>query len=342
MQKTDKIEEARTAFQTGKELLTVGDLTAAKKSFKSAFQAFRRYPASETSDCAFLLAVCIVEGNPDPEELLYAEDLLLRYGREGQYGNLPKECVLAKVYALMGKHKLARLVAKEMVACSDESDERGPALAGAAYALQLHKEGICFAEEALPLLKKDKHIVERAIVLETLARASTEISSDIRLSYAQELLQLAQQIPYHPFTASVVDSFLLLSCIHIVRAEWEKALAVSKEALLTAENSDRSTPREISVIHRCMAHLYDVLLDPRQEAIELFHAQKLEIHFVPDMALCADALLRSSHQLEKYHEYRLAMSSAILSLRCFLESEDPEFDDIRERIIYLQKLDKLF
>lgn len=341
----DSIENAHKAYEKGEEMLRQGNICAAKGLFRSAYQLLRRSPDSKLFEAAFLLALCIVESQNDPESLREAEDLLIRYTRENStYAGIPRECVLAKCYTLMRKQKLARLISKEVIEnCNDNPLEKGRALAGATYAFPVCKESYALASEALPILQNAQdQSVAMAIVLEALSRAATEISSDIRLKYAHELLVLVQKLGAHPLIPSVVETNLLCATIHIERAEWNKALQYTQKALQIALQDKNVASSEIAFIHRSIAQLYDILLEPRLEVIAIFQALKVEVSLISDPIICVDELNRISQELEKYGEFRMAVSAQTLALRCLADTEAVDCTEIREAIIRLQKLDGMY
>lgn len=334
------IRQADSSYETGLALFSRCDLAAAREAFRTTYQIYRKNGngGGKIFDTAFYLALCIVETAKNHEELHEAEDLILRFVRDGDtISGIPRIAVLGKIYTLLGRTKLMRLVCNESIAMATTDEERGLALAGAVYAANPGKDAFRFASEALPLLRvTSKHSEAQALVLEAMARAVNHLTLRERQSYANELLTLLKELHPHPMLLSISEAYMLLSYLKIEEAEWRDAL----EYAILALNYTGSDP-EGAAIYMHISRINE-MMDELGEALKArYKALMMSISFYgSDMLAYAKELSDVATQLAERCEYRFAVSAQLLSLRCLADSDDPTYDQIRKSVIMLQEYER--
>ena len=113
MTDTEPLVYADESFRKGMDLFKECKPEDAKGLFRIAYQLYRKYDkqGERISDAAFFLAQSIVESPNNNDELLEAEDLLIRFhDDETNSEEIPRIYVLGKVYTLLGRSKLMHLV----------------------------------------------------------------------------------------------------------------------------------------------------------------------------------------------------------------------------------------
>ena len=345
MRYEESMHQADTAYQAAIKLFEKCDLKAAKEEFRKAFQTYRKCGnnSSEITDAAFYLAVCLVETANNQDQLWEAEDLLIRYARDEEcvVGKIPRVCVLAKVYNMLGKTKLMRLVSKETIAKATNTEERAYALAGAVYAaIPGTTEAYQYANEALPFLQTVGTQSEAlAIVLEGMARAVEHLAVQERLEYAYELAGLLKDIPPHPMLPTLYDAYMIISYIYTEQANWQEGLnsAIFAKNIATVTNDDLA----VASTYNHIASLYDMMGAPGESAKAHFEALKYGVTFHGvDLLAYARKLKEVAEKLAQYGDFRQAVSAQLLSLRCLIDSDDCTYNQIRESIIMLQHYER--
>lgn len=346
MTTTDEVlRKADDALKTGSDLLKECKLQEAKAELRTAYQLYRKYDkqGNKIHEAAFWLALCIVEGTNSHEELMEAEDLLIRFIRDDDYfaGKIPRAFVLAKTYKMLGRTKIMRLVSNEIIAKATNNEERAYALAGAVYAaIPGTTEAYHYAQDALPLLQAMGTQSEAlAIVLEGMVRAVEHLAAQDRLEYANNLIDLLKNLPLHPILPTLYEAYMVISYVYIEQANWKEGLQSAIYAINTAaaNNDDLA----VASIYNHIARLYDMMDEPRESAKAHFNALKRSVSFHGvDLLSYAGELKEVAAYLARYCDFRLAVSAQLLSLRCLIDSEDPTYDQIRESVIVLEQYER--
>lgn len=343
--KDEMMRKADDAVKAGLELLKTCKVTEAKAEFRIAYQLYRKHDkdGEKIREAAFGLTFCIVEGTNTHDELWEAEDLLIRFVRDEDCfaGKIPRVFVLAKTYQLLGRTKLMRLVTKDRIAKETNEEERAYALAGAVYAaIPGTAEAYQYAKEALPLLKAVCPQSEAMIiVLEGMARAVEYITARERLEYAYNLVGLLKDIlPPHPMFPTLYEAYMVISYIYTEQANWQEGLQSAIYAVnIAAVNKDDSA---VASTYNHIARLYDMMDAPRESARARFNALKhsVSLHGV-DLLAHARELKEVADTLAQHCDFRLAVSTQLLSLRCLIDS-DATYDQIRESVIILEQYER--
>lgn len=346
MTTTDEVlRKADDALKTGSDLLKECKLQEAKAELRTAYQLYRKYDkqGNKIHEAAFCLALCIVEGANSHEELMEAEDLLIRFVRNEDCfaGKIPRAFVLAKTYKMLGRTKIMRLVSDEIIAKATNNEDRAYALAGAVYAaIPGATEAYHYAQDALPLLQAMGTQSEAlAIVLEGMARAAEHLAAQDRLEYAYSLADLLKNLPLNPILPTLYEAYMVISYVYIEQANWKEGLQSAIYAINTAaaNNDDLA----VASTYNHIARLYDMMDKPRESAKAHFNALKRSVSFHGvDLLSYAGELKEVAANLERYCDFRLAVSAQLLSLRCLIDSEDPTYDQIRESVIVLEQYER--
>lgn len=344
MSATESLVYADDSFSTGIALFKDCKLKEAKSAFRTAYQLYRKHEkqGNRISNAAFYLAQSIVEQPASNEELLEAEDLLIRFHDDKNHSDeIPRIYVLGKVYTLLGRSKLMHLVCAESIGEAVTDEERSLALAGATYAaIPGSTRSYHYAKEALPLLQASgNHGESMTHVLESLARANKYLSPSDRLSYAEQLLELLKQLPPSPRIPSLYEVYVLLSYIYMEQRLWHEAIYHAKLALNYA--GVYGTKKEVSSIYMHLAKIYELTDEPREAAKAHFSALKASaIFYDSDLLTYSKELSNVAMQLAQHNEYRLSTSSQLLSLRYLVDSDEFTYDQIRESVITLQRYEQ--
>lgn len=346
MTTTDEIlRKADDALKTGSDLLKECKLQEAKAELRTAYQLYRKYDkqGDKIYEAAFWLAWCIVEGTNSHEELMEAEDLLIRFIRDDDCfaGKIPRAFVLAKTYKMLGRTKIMRLVSNEIIAKATNNEERAYALAGAVYAaIPGTAEAFQYANEAIPLLKAVAPQSEAmGIVLEGMARAVEDLTARERLEYAYNLVGLLKDMPLHPILPTLYEAYMIISYIYTEQANWQEGLQSATCAVnIAAVNKDDLA---VASTYNHISRLYDMMNEPRETAKARFNALKhsMSLHG-GDLLAYATELKEVAKKLALHCDFRLAVSAQLLSLRCLIDSDDPTYDQIRESVIILEQYER--
>lgn len=343
--KDEALRKANDTVKSGLELLKTCKVNDAKAAFRAAYQLYRKHDkdGEEIHEAAFLLALCIVEGTKNHDELVEAEDFLIRFARDEDCfaGNIPKTFVLSKTYKMLGRTKLMRLVSNEIIAKATNEEERAYALAGAVYAaIPGTAEAFQYANEALPLLKAVAPQSEAmGIVLEGMARAVEYLTARERLEYAYNLVGLLKDMPLHPILPTLYEAYMIISYIYTEQANWQEGLQSATCAVnIAAVNKDDLA---VASTYNHISRLYDMMNEPRETAKARFNALKhsMSLHGV-DLLAYATELKEVAKKLALHCDFRLAVSAQLLSLRCLIDSDDPTYDQIRESVIILEQYER--
>lgn len=287
--------------------------------------------------------MCIVKSANSHDELMEAEDLLIRYvSNNDTIAGIPRMSLLGKVYKLLGRTKLMHHVCSERINMATSDEDRAYTLAGAVYASITGTDTYHYAKDALPLLRAMGNRSEAmAIVLEALSKSVQYLTPQERLAYAEELLALLKELPSHPMLPTQTETYLLLSHIYIEQAKWHEALQYAILAVdsATADVNDGSN-QEVASICRLMVRLYEMMNEPREAIVTRFKALKMEVLFCSDLLLYAEEFHKVADELAQIREYRLATSAQLLSLRCLIDSDEPTYNQIRESVILLQNYER--
>lgn len=339
MTDTEPLAYADESFTKGMALYKECKPKEAKGAFRTAYQLYRKYDkhGKRISDAAFFLAQSIVEYPNNNDELLEAEDLLIRFrDDETPSEEIPRIFILGKVYTLLGRSKLMHLVCAERICEAETDEERAFALAGAVYAaIPGTTRSYQYAKDALPLLHTmGSHSEAMTYVLESMARAAKYVSPLDRLSYAEQLLALLKQLPPHPRIPSLYEVYMLLSYIYMEQSLWCEAVSHTKLALnYAAVNGNK---HEVSSTYMHLAKIYKIMNKPAEAAKAHFCALKAGIvHCDSNLLSYSKELSDVARQLAQHNDYRLSVSAQLLSLRYLVDSDDFTYDQIRENIITL-------